>query len=240
MEWIFLSEGLVYFKEVYGTVPGWVGKMYAYRSEALDHYTNLRSAIMQEGYLSTKEKDLLLVGINAARRYERSMVYHTKGAIDGEATLPELAEYLLVPYLYGGVEAVRTGMESVRYALSLKGLPDEQIPDNASMDELLRYLLSITEENDGDYLMELLNATEARRNQLLLDHGAVSAKMKAMLMVGVYSTELQGSEAGVWMELARENGASDEELAEVGLICLLTAGIPAWFEASDSLQDRGV
>lgn len=233
-----MSEGLVYFKEVYGTVPGWVGKMHAYRPEALDHYTNLRSAIMQEGNLSTKEKDLLLVGINAARRYERSMVYHTKGAIDGGATLPELAEYLLVPSLYGGVEAV-TGMESFRYALSLKGLPDEQLPDDASMDELLRYLLSITKDSDGDYLLELLDATGERRNQLLLEEGVASAKMKSLLMVGIHSAELQGSKAGVWMNYARENGATDEELAEVGLICLLTAGIPAWFEASDSLQDRG-
>ena len=40
------------------------------------------------------------------------------------------------------------------------------------------------------------------------------------------------------MEAARANGVSEAQLADVGFICLLTAGIPAWFEASDSLIEK--
>jgi alkylhydroperoxidase/carboxymuconolactone decarboxylase family protein YurZ len=57
-------------------------------------------------------------------------------------------------------------------------------------------------------------------------------------MTGIFITELKGKQVEKWMEAARENGASEEQLADVGFICLLTAGIPAWFEASDSLIEK--
>lgn len=234
-----MSEGLNYFKEVYGAVPEWVEKMHGYRPEALEQYTNLRSTIMKDGALSTKEKDLLLVGINAARLYERSMVYHTKGAIDGGATMLELAEYLLVPYVYGGSKAMQTGISSIRYALSLKGISDEHLSEYASMDELLSYLLSISKDEDTSHIRDVLGMVGDRRKELLLEDGIVSAKMKSMLMAGIYCAELNGLEAAGWLEQARTLGATEEELAEVGLICLLTAGIPAWFEVSDWLAGGG-
>ncbi|HEX5564986.1 MAG TPA: carboxymuconolactone decarboxylase family protein [Sporosarcina sp.] len=232
-----MSEGLAYFKEVYGTVPGWVGKMHDYRPDALDHYTSLRSAIMEDGLLSRKEKDLLLVGINAARCYERSMVYHTKGAIDGGATIPELIEYLLVAYRYGGLQSMQTGIQSVKYALALNGLPEGKVPYGICNEHILSYFISVVDEEDAWFVSNLLKAPEELFNDLLLVRGLVSAKMKFLLMVGIHSTALQGTEAGKWMEKARGSGATEGELAEVGLICLLTAGIPAWFEASDSLRE---
>ncbi|WP_252501749.1 carboxymuconolactone decarboxylase family protein [Sporosarcina sp. Marseille-Q4943] len=234
-----MSEGLAYFKEVYGAVPGWVEKMHAYRPDALDHYTSLRSAIMGDGLLSGKEKDLLLVGINAARCYERSMLYHTKGAIDGGATIPELIEYLLVAYRYGGLKSMQTGIQSVKYARSLNGLPEGQLPYGVCNEHILSYFISILDDEDAWFVSNILKAPEELCNDLLLVNGNVSAKMKSLLMVGIHSTCLQGTEAGKWMEKARANGATEGELAEVGLICLLTAGIPAWFEASDSLREGG-
>ncbi|WP_262174722.1 carboxymuconolactone decarboxylase family protein [Saccharococcus sp. Marseille-Q5394] len=234
-----MSNGLDYFKEVYGAVPGWVEKMHGYRPDALDHYTSLRSAIMGDGFLSGKEKDLLLVGINAARCYERSMVYHTKGAIDGGATIPELIEYLLVAYRYGGLLAMQTSIQSVKNALSLKGLPEGQMPYGVCNEHVLSYFLSILDEEETWFISNILKAPEELQDDLLLVSGVVSAKMKSLLMVGIHSTSLQGTEAGKWMEKARVNGATEGELAEVGLICLLTAGIPAWFEASDSLHEGG-
>lgn len=234
-----MSNGLAYFKEVYGAVPGWVEKMHDYRPDALDHYTSLRSAIMEDGLLSRKEKDLLLVGINAARCYERSMLYHTKGAIDGGATIPELIEYLLVANRYGGLKSIKTGIQSVNYALSLKGLPKGPYFYNPEMNDVLHYFSSILEKEDATYVSNILKAPEELWDDLLLVRGVVSAKMKSLLMVGIHSTCLQGKDAGKWMERARSAEATEGELAEVGLICLLTAGIPAWFEASDSLGEGG-
>lgn len=234
-----MNDGLTYFKEVYGAVPGWVGKMHTYRPDALHHYTNLRSSVMEEGLLTRKEKDLLLVGINAARCYERSMLYHTKGAIEGGATIPELVEYLLVASRYGGLNSLQTGIQSVKYALSLKGLPEGQMPYGVCNEHIFSYFISVLDEEDAWFVTSILKAPEELQSDLLLVKGAVNAKVKSLLMVGIHSTELQGMEAGKWMERARANGAAEGELAEVGLICLLTAGIPAWFEASDSLEEGG-
>ena len=61
-----MSTGLDYFKKVYDIVPGWVQKMHDYNPAMLDHYTALRGAAMQQGYLSIKEKDILLVGMNCS------------------------------------------------------------------------------------------------------------------------------------------------------------------------------
>ena len=40
------------------------------------------------------------------------------------------------------------------------------------------------------------------------------------------------------MEQARTYGVSEAELAEVGYLCILTAGIPSWFELSDHLIEQ--
>lgn len=234
-----MSNGLAYFKKVYDDVPGWVQKMHDYNTNALDHYTGLRSEIMKEGHLSTKEKDLLLVGMNAARLYERSMIYHTKGAIDGGATIPELVEYLLVSYLYNGDDALKIGIKSLEYALSLQG--DLDIPEE-SYEPTFTRIIRLLGNEDTSYIekvMELVRSGGRHElEQQLLSEGIVSSKLKHLLVAGTYMTELRGDLAGRWMDAARVCGVTEEELAETGLICLLTAGIPAWFEASDSIEEK--
>ncbi|TDL91754.1 carboxymuconolactone decarboxylase family protein [Vibrio vulnificus] len=238
-----MSEGLTYFKEVYDVVPGWVQKMHDYSPNALDHYTNLRSNIMEEGALTKKEKDILLVGMNAARLYERSMVYHTKGAMGGGATLPELVEYLIVPYLYNGTEALKTGIKSLEYALSLKGIPYPEVSGNQeTAEEILLYMMELLGDEETAFVSNVLSLVRSGDQNSLKDYilsdSVVSKKLKHILMTGIFITELKGKQVEEWMEAARENGASEEQLADVGFICLLTAGIPAWFEASDSLIEK--
>ncbi|MGM1032212.1 carboxymuconolactone decarboxylase family protein [Peribacillus frigoritolerans] len=238
-----MSEGLLYFKEVYDVVPGWVQKMHVYSPNALDHYTNLRSNIMQEGALTKKEKDILLVGMNAARLYERSMVYHTKGAMDGGATLLELVEYLMVSYLYNGTKAIKTGIKSLEYALELKGIRyPEGSGHKETTEEILLYMIELLGDEETGFVSNVLKLVKSEDQNSLKDYilsdSAVSKRLKHILMTGIFITELKGKQVGEWMEAARVNGASEEQLAEVGLICLLTAGIPAWFEASDSLIEN--
>ena len=59
--------------------------------------------------------------MNAGRKYERSMIYHTKGAVDFGCTFEEIVEYLLVAYAYAGSEALPRIALALRYAQSLKG-----------------------------------------------------------------------------------------------------------------------
>ncbi|QUG43078.1 carboxymuconolactone decarboxylase family protein [Psychrobacillus sp. INOP01] len=238
-----MSTGLDYFKKVYDVVPGWVQKMHDYNPAMLDHYTALRGAAMAEGVLSVKEKDILLVGINSARHYARSMVYHTKGAIDGGATLEELAEYLLVAYNYGGEKALQIGLQSFEYALELTGTQVEKISHDATATDIVRYYAQFASTDDSkDYYEQILSLfvsedENALTNKLLASN-VVDEQMKYILMTGIYTTVLKNIETDYWATKTREKGVEEPRLAELGYICLLTAGIPSWFEISDALIQK--
>jgi len=238
-----MSTGLEYFKKVYDVVPGWVQKMHDYNPAMLDHYTALRGAAMAEGVLSVKEKDILLVGINSARHYARSMVYHTKGAIDGGATLEELVEYLLIAYNYGGEKALQIGLQSFEYALELTGTQAENISHDSTATDIVRYYAHFASTNESkNYYEQLITLfVDGNENALidkLLTSNVVSEQMKYILMTGIYTTVLKNAETDSWAQKAREKGVDEPHLAELGYICLLTAGIPSWFEISDALIQK--
>ncbi|QDQ00411.1 carboxymuconolactone decarboxylase family protein [Lysinibacillus fusiformis] len=238
-----MATGLEYFKKVYDVVPGWVQKMHDYNPAMLDHYTALRGAAMAPGVLSVKEKDILLVGMNAARHYARSMVYHTKGAIDGGATLEELIEYLLVAFNYGGEEALQIGLQSFEYALELTNISADKISHEAPAIDIVRYYSTFaSKDKSKTYFEKLLSCFEAKdENALkhaLLDGNVVSTQMKYILMTGIYTTVLKNAETDYWAKQSREIGVEEAQLAELGYICLLTAGIPSWFEISDALIQK--
>lgn len=238
-----MSEALKYFKKVYDVVPGWVQKMHDYQPEVLNHYTNLRGVIMTDGELSLKDKDILLVGMNEGRLYARSMVYHTKGAIDGGATLEELAEYLLVGYLVGGEKALQIGLQSFEYALELLGIDADKISHDSRAEKIAEYYGSfVQDEQFRTYFEELaLLFSEENNNALeekLLSSNYIDKSMKHLMMTGIYTVKLDNSKTNEWAKKARKAGASEKQLAELGHICLLTAGIPAWFEISDALLEK--
>jgi alkylhydroperoxidase/carboxymuconolactone decarboxylase family protein YurZ len=238
-----MATGLEYFKKIYDVVPGWVQKMHDYNPAMLDHYTALRGAAMSPGALTVQEKDILLVGMNAARHYARSMVYHTKGAIDGGATLEELVEYLLVSFLYGGEKALQIGLQSFEYALELTHTSAEKLAHHASADEIVRYYSTFAStETRKSYFKQLLDCFDSKDEnglkEKLLEGNAVSAQMKYILMTGIYTTVLKNAETDYWAKQAREKGVDEARLAELGYICLLTAGIPSWFEISDALIQK--
>lgn len=236
-----MSKALDYFKEVYDTVPGWVQKMHDYSPAVLDTYTGIRGEIMQDGALSRKEKDALIASMNAARLYSRSMLFHTKGAIDFGYTVPELAEFFLTAYLYKGDKALALALEAISYALELQGktvaLPDPA-PEQAA--DSLKTIIDWLDGEDSLYLEETLalirsgNPEEIQAK--ILGDGLLPSRLKHLNMAGNFIVELNGNGAAPWMEKARTAGASEADLADIGYICILTAGIPAWFELSDSLK----
>lgn len=230
-----MESGLAYFKKVYDEVPEWVQKMYKYNPEMLDHYTALRGTAMASGILNGMEKDILLVGMNAARHYARSMIYHTKGAIDGGATLEEFIEYLSVTYVVGGEEALQMSLQSFEYATQLLKVDIEAISHDATAVEILNYYKKYSSK--PQYFSDICHALKNEQDvaELLLKSNLVNEKMKYLQTVGSYISKLQHVEVEAWAEKARQQGIEEEKLVELGFICLLTAGIPAWFEISDAL-----
>lgn len=237
-----MSKGLDYFKEVYDVVPGWVQKMHDYNPAMLEYYTDIRGEAFCDAVLSRKEKDVLIASMNAARLYPRSMVYHTKGAIDNGITIPELVEYFLIAYLYNGTKSLKTSLEALSYALQIKGKnaeAPETEPETA--EELLQTMINWIGEDDHQFLVELLALVRLGNNEeiekKILSDGYVSTRLKHLNMVGNYVTELRGQDAKRWIEKARNAGVTESELADLGFVCILTAGIPSWFELSDSLKE---
>jgi alkylhydroperoxidase/carboxymuconolactone decarboxylase family protein YurZ len=241
------NDPLSFFQEVYGVIPEWVSKMNHYAPEALAAYTGLRNEIMTDGALSKKEKELLLVAINAARRYERSMIYHTKGAVDAGATLQELIEILAVCIISRGIPAWITGMEAIQYAAAYMKVTDIKSKDGQKNDHLAttakcmeyyQYDLGAAPEwadllcqSNPQVFMAYSNLRAA-----VLKEGVVSRKLKELILVGINVAERYPKGVKLHVMSAKKYGATDQEIAEVSLTALLTSGIPAWFEGSDYLK----
>jgi len=243
-------DALEYFKQVYDEVPEWVAKMHRYAPKALEHYTLLRNEIMVDGALPKKEKELILVGINAARRYERSMLYHTKGAVDSGATVEEVADVIATCIVSRGIPAWLTGVKAVEYAISYTGeegdsgasLSTGQLEENTcyTLEQCERYY----EQEAGSIpgWVQILKQTNPAvlqkytdlRSTVLRDH-VVSRKVKELLLIGINVAERYREGVKIHVEGAKKWGATDAEIADVSLVALLTAGIPAWFEGSDFL-----
>lgn len=241
------SEVLRFFEQVYGEVPEWVQKMDHFSPQALEYYTKLRSAIMTDGAISKKHKELILVGINAARRYERSMLYHTKGAIDSGATIAEIADVLSVCVISRGIPAWLTGVNALQFA-------ETYAADNEDVyrSKELFNSFGTVEECDDYYVNEtgkvplwvqLLKKANSQaliqysnlRTAVLSDH-VVSRKLKEFILIGINVAERYKEGVKIHVNGAKKQGATDQEIAEVSLVALLTAGIPAWFEGSDFLE----
>lgn len=237
-----MADGLAYFKQVYGDIPDWVNKMHTYSPEMLDYYTDFRGEAFKGNALSKKEKDQFIASANAGRLYNRSMMYHTKAAVGNGSTVEELAEYFLVAYLYKGVDALRLGLEAIAYAAELTGQENHAAlaTEGDSVAELLEGVIAYLPAGSRSFSKDVLelvkeNAGHDRLEEKILSEGFIASPKKHLNMVAQYITELDGKGAAPWMQKAREKGATEAELADVGYVCILTAGIPAWFEISDSL-----
>jgi alkylhydroperoxidase/carboxymuconolactone decarboxylase family protein YurZ len=247
-----VADALSFFKRVYGEVPEWALTMHEQRPEALNDYLALRRTVMEKGALSRKEKEWILVGVNAARRYERSMLYHTRGALDAGSTLSELAEILVPCILSRGIPAWLEGYKALAFAEQYLGLRSHSQDAQEGATEAPAPLITTVEEalayfsreagGDQPEWVGLMNvyAPGTLRNygnlrKLALSDGHVPRKMKELVLVGINLSERYPDGVALHVSGAQRLGATNAELVDVALTCVLTAGIPAWFELSDLL-----
>lgn len=249
---VLVADALTFFKQVYGEVPEWVRTMHEHKPEALNDYLTLRRTVMDKGTLSRKEKEWILVGVNAARRYERSMLYHTRGALDAGSTVSELSEILLPCILSRGIPAWLEGYKALVYAEQYLGRRDHDqasseetteatAPSITTVEEALAYFSGEAGGNQPEWVSFMIAYAPrtlrdyANLRKLALSDGHVPGKMKELVLVGINLSERYPSGVSLHVTGARRLGATDTELADVALTCVLTAGIPAWFELSNLL-----
>lgn len=92
-----------------GTCPEWVELLGKTHPKAVVGYTELRKAVYEEGALTRKVKQLILLGINLTRNYENGIKLHMKLAIQEGASRAEIAETILTATLSAAAPAHHEG-----------------------------------------------------------------------------------------------------------------------------------
>lgn len=228
-----MSKALEYFKKVYKDIPEWVQIMHDYNPKMLEYYTDIRSEAFKSAAISDKEKDELIAAFNAGRFYDRSMVYHTQAAFNKGSRLEDLVEYFMISYIYKGKKALVHSLKAIaQYREDKDGVILKPASEYASLEEVLIELKDWTKAPIIDRILENIEDID----KIIMSAGAVSESRKYLALVGMYITELDGVGAGPHVDNARKHGVTEEELADLGYIIILTAGIPSWFELSDHLK----
>lgn len=99
------EERLEYFARVYGELPQWVTDLADSAPDFFRAYHQLRAEVLADGPLLRREKELLLVSINAVERYEFGLLHHLRGAFEGGGTWDQAVEAILVGVAAGGMPA---------------------------------------------------------------------------------------------------------------------------------------
>ncbi|HEY4280941.1 MAG TPA: carboxymuconolactone decarboxylase family protein [Conexibacter sp.] len=106
------SEIREYFDATFGSVPGWLHMLIDTAPQALESYYALRAEILRDGALPRRHKELLLVVVNAAERYDTGLTTHLRGALDGGAKPEELYEAVRAAIVPGGMVAWIAGADA--------------------------------------------------------------------------------------------------------------------------------
>lgn len=243
-----MIDGLAYFKKVYNNVPNWVQVMHDYNPNMLNCYTAIRGEAFKESELSGKEKDEFIASMNAGRLYERSMIYHTEAAVIKGSSIEDLLEYFLVSYVYGGKASLELSLSALELVFLKKGKPVKRKSNYQTDKEVFQQIIEWMDHRDHsimtkvyDLLNKNIDPASDEVIDLIMSDGSVSKKRKYLNLVGQYITQLRGADAKAVIEKAKEIGVTESELADLGYIVMITAGIPSWFELSDHLssKDRG-
>lgn len=218
----------------YGTLPEWAAHLQEVAPDFYRNYLALRGNVLKDGVLKRKEKELILVGVNAARRYRPSLIGHTRLAVANGATPRELAEAVMVGILSRGIPswiegrwAVEEGQRMVGGELYLNADVNEDKEENYP--EWLSKLISIFPEVGKSY---------AHLRSTLLRDGYLSRLIKELILVGINLADGYHEGIELHVKKSRELGATDSHLVETALTVMLTAGIVAWFNIVPFLKDE--
>jgi len=103
-----------YFRSRFGKAPAWVEVFGKNFPIILENYHLMRSNAVDEGLVSRKIKELILIAVNAADIYDEGMKIHINGALQSGASKEEIWEALLVATMVGGVVSWIAGISAMK------------------------------------------------------------------------------------------------------------------------------
>ena len=90
-----------------------MGKMQGHIPATMEGFGSLNQAVMSEGALSSKNKELIALGIAITARCDGCIAYHLHDAIEAGASPEEIHETIGVAILMGGGPSVVYGCEAM-------------------------------------------------------------------------------------------------------------------------------
>ncbi|EON73734.1 carboxymuconolactone decarboxylase family protein [Lysinibacillus sphaericus] len=199
--------------------------------------STMYQALLTEGTLTKRDKTLILVGLFAARREERQMLYFVERAVETGNGVLEIAELIASAIISRGIPTWLSGIEAITYAIQLQGnvvVVEErkEIATFSSQQECIDYY---QEEFDVlpkwiQYLVDYAPDTLLKYSNLRttsLRNGAVSRLLKELLLYAINVCEAY--EKGILIHKANavSLGANAAVLDEVKALCIYAVGIQA-------------
>ncbi len=100
-------------KEEYKRLMAGMGKIYKNCPGVADGFGKLHDGAMAEGALTTKEKELIALGIGIAIRCTGCITAHVKAALDAGATPEEIYETISVVVMMAGGPGTAYGLIAI-------------------------------------------------------------------------------------------------------------------------------
>ncbi|MCP5281326.1 MAG: carboxymuconolactone decarboxylase family protein [Rhodoferax sp.] len=97
------QQMLAYFESAMGQLPEFVSLLATHKPAVFKSYYKLRSENLKDGNLTQKHKELMLVALNTAERYQRGIEIHARAALQCGATQEELIDAMATAILAGGI-----------------------------------------------------------------------------------------------------------------------------------------
>lgn len=195
-------------------------------------------ALLTEGTLTKKNKALLIVGLFAARREEKQMLYFVEQAVEAGNSVTEIAELIASAIISRGIPTWLSGIEAITYAINLSGdkvLRKQQEGEAivfSSQQECIDYYQSEFDVLPTwiqyliDYAPDTLLKYSNLRTTSLRD-GVVSRLLKELLLYAINVCEAYEKGISIHKSNAIMLGADAAIFEEIKALCIYAVGIKA-------------
>jgi len=194
-------------------------------------------SLFVDGELKAKDKTLLLVGLFAARREERQMLYFVEHAVREGNTVTEIAELISSAIISRGIPTWLSGIEAISKAIELSPQLNFQLNEAnsssfESQEQCIQYYKTEFEQLPKwiEYLIDygpdtLLKYSNLRTTSLR--DGGVSRLLKELLLYAINVCDAYPKGIDIHKTNAIQFGANEDILEETRVLCIYAVGVQA-------------
>ncbi len=194
-------------------------------------------SLFVDGEMKAKDKTLLLVGLFAARREERQMLYFVEHAVREGNTVTEIAELISSAIISRGIPTWLSGIEAISKAIELSPqqnfqLNEANISSFDSQEQCIQYYKTEFEQLPKwiEYLIDygpdtLLKYSNLRTTSLR--DGGVSRLLKELLLYAINVCDAYQKGIDIHKTNAIQFGANEDILEETRVLCIYAVGVQA-------------